>query len=261
MSIDSKLAGIKIYYSTHITFILETVISTMQFWGYNTTFMEDGSIKAKIDRFRAPFFHPQESKQENLNGNKLEKINFQINQKPATIKDLIVKMGLIYFFSLFEAFNKDYFQELFIFKPDLMNGEKKKVDLEYLLQYKNIENLRKSLSQDLSQDLIERFAYLNIDKLAKLIRKRFKINLKDDLECWSSLRESYYRRNCIVHNDGKMSEIYLKKLSLGNGMLDEELDCDIEYLWKCHRDIQSYMDFIDDSMRKKFNLKSRIESL
>ena len=261
MSIESKLAGINVYYTTHITFILETVVSTMQFWGYNTTFMEDGSIKAIHDRFRAPFFHPQESKQENFNGNKLEKVNFQINQKPATIKDLILKMGLIYFFSLFEAFNKDYFQELFIFKPDLMNGEKKKVDLEYLLQYKNIEDLRKSLSQDLSQDLIERFGYLNIDKLAKLIRKRFKINLKDDLECWSSLRESYYRRNCIVHNDGKMSEIYLKKMLLGNDMLDEELSCDIEYLYKCHYDIQSYMDFIDDSMRNKFKLKSRIESL
>ena len=55
MNIESKLAGIKVYYSTHITFILETVISTMQFWGYNTNFMEDGSIKAELDRFR-PFF-------------------------------------------------------------------------------------------------------------------------------------------------------------------------------------------------------------
>ena len=31
MSIESKLAGITTYYSTHITFILETIISTMQF--------------------------------------------------------------------------------------------------------------------------------------------------------------------------------------------------------------------------------------
>ncbi|KKL47471.1 hypothetical protein LCGC14_2335200 [marine sediment metagenome] len=42
--------------STHITFILETVISTMQFWGYNTTFIGDGSIKARKDRFKANFF-------------------------------------------------------------------------------------------------------------------------------------------------------------------------------------------------------------
>ena len=107
MSIESKLAGIQVYYSTHITFILETVISTMQFWGYNTTFTGDDSIKAIKDRFRGSFFHPQESSQETLTGNKLEKINYQINQKPETIRDHILKMGLIYFFSLFEAFNKE----------------------------------------------------------------------------------------------------------------------------------------------------------
>jgi len=257
MSIEPKLAGIKVYYSTHITFILETVISTMQFWGYNTTFIGDESIKAIKDKNRPDFFQFQESKQEILTANKLEKINSQINQKPETIKDHIQKMGLIYFFSLFEAFNKDYFRELFVFKPDLMKSTKKKVDLEYLLQFKNIEDLHKSLSQN----LIERFGYLNIDKLAGLILKKFNIDLINNLECRSTLRESYYRRNIIVHNDGKISELYSKKFSLGNDRLNEELNCDIEYLWKCHSDIQSYMDFVDDSMRKKFNLKRCIESL
>ncbi len=257
MSIESKLAGINTYYSTHITFILETVISSMQFWGYNTTFLGDGSIKAIKDRSRPYLFHPQESKQGKLVGNKLEKLKIQINQKPETIKDHILKMGLIYFFSLFEAFNKDYFQELYIYKPDLMKSKEKKVDLEYLLHFRNIKDLHKSLSQN----LIERFGYLDIDKLAGLILKKFNIDLKNNLKCWSNLRESYYRRNIIVHNDGKMSELYLKKMSLGNDQLNEELNCDIEYLWKCHYVIQSYMDFINDSIRKKFNLKSHFKSL
>ena len=256
MSIESKLAGINIYYSTHLTFILETVISTMQFWGYNTTFMGDGSIKAIKDRFRRSFFRSQESKQEPFTGNKLEKINSQINQKPETIKDHILKMGLIYFFSLFEAFNKDYLQELYIFKPDLMKSKKRKVDLEFLLQFKNIEDLHKSQAQN----QIERFSYLDIDKLARLILNKFNIDLKNNLVCWPNLRESYYRRNIIVHNDGKISDIYLQKLSLGREQLNEELNCDIEYIWKSHYDIQSYMDFIDDSIRKKFNLKSRLDS-
>ncbi len=257
MSIESKLAGIKIYYSTHITFILETVISTMQFWGYNTTFMGDGSIKAIKDRFKHFNFHSQEPKQEIFPKNKLEKIDYQINQKPETIRAHILKMGLIYFFSLFEAFNKDYFQEIYLFKPDLMKSKKKKVDLEYLLQFKNFKDLHRSLSQN----LIERFGHLDIDKLARLFLKKFNIDLKNNLECWSNLRESYYRRNIIVHNDGKISETYLKKLSLGEDQLNVEINCDIEYFWKAHYDIHSYMDFIDDSIRKKFNLKSLIESL
>ena len=257
MSIESKLASVKIYYSTHITFILETVISTMQFWGYNTTFIEDGSIKAIKDRSRRFLFNSQDSEQESLPGNKLEKINFQINQKPETIKNHILKMGLIYCFSLFEAFNKDYFQEVFIFKPDMMKSKKIKMDLDYLLQFKTIEELHESLSKN----LIEKIGYKDIDKLTELIRKKFNINLKNDLECWSSLRECYFRRNCVVHNDGKMSEIYLRKLSLGMDRLNEELKVEIGYFWKCTNEIRSYMDFIDESIRTKFNLKTLIESL
>lgn len=257
MSIESKLAGINVYYSTNLTFILETVISTMQFWGYNTTFMGDGSIKAIKNRFRPFFSHPQESKQEPLTTNKLEKIDFQINQKPEIIKDHILKMGLIYLFSLFEAFNKDFFQTLFKFKPELMKTKDKHLNYEALLNFSDIDELHECIIQE----EINSLGYLDIDQIVDTLIDKFKINLKEDFEYWKPLRENYYRRNIIVHNDGKISEIYLKKMSLEKGQLNEELNCDIDYLWKCHDDIKSYMDFIDDSIRKKFNLKSLIESL
>jgi len=138
-----------------------------------------------------------------------------------------------------------------------MRSKERKVDLAYLLQFKNIEDLQRVLSQN----LIEKFGYLDIDRLSGFIIKKFNIDLENNLKCWASLRESYFRRNCIVHNDGKISEIYLKKLSLGIVKLNEELNCDIEYIRKCHNDIHSYMDFIDESMRKKFNLKTIIDSL
>ena len=49
MSFLSKLADITHYYSTQLTFVLETVASTMHFWGYRITFMGDGVIKAIKD--------------------------------------------------------------------------------------------------------------------------------------------------------------------------------------------------------------------
>ncbi|MFX1370554.1 MAG: hypothetical protein ACFFCE_01740 [Promethearchaeota archaeon] len=257
MSIEYKLAGINHYYSANISFIVETVASTMQFWGYITTFMEDGSIKAIKDKSRPFYFYPHESKQKPLITNKLEKAEYQINRKPETIKNHILKMGLIYLFSLFEAFNKDYFQELFTYKPDLMKSKKRKIDYENILQFGTIEDLHKSLAEN----IVDKFGYRDIDKFAKFILKNFKIDLDNNLECWLNLRESYYRRNCIVHNDGKISELYLKKLSLGNNELNQELDCDIEYLWNLHHDIHSYIDFIDESIRQKFNLKSFIDSV
>ena len=131
------------------------------------------------------------------------------------------------------------------------------LDNEYILQFKDIKDLHRSLSQNLT----EKYGYYNIDELAGLILEKFNIDLRNNLECWANLRENYYRRNIIVHNDGKISELYLKKMSLGNDQLNQELNCDIEYLWKSHYDIQSYMDFIDDSIREKFKLKSRIDSI
>ena len=183
MNIESKLAGITVYYSTNVTFILETVISTMLLWGYNTTFMKDGSIKAIKDRSRTFLFDNHDSTQNTLIRDKLEKIDLQINQKPETIKNFILKMGLIYFFSLFEAFNKDFFRELYILKPALMKSKNKVKDLDALLEFKNIEDLHKSLAQN----QIEKFGYYDFDKLAKLILRKFKIDLENNLECWSNL--------------------------------------------------------------------------
>lgn len=257
MSIDSKLADINVYYSTHLSFVLETVVSTMYFWGYNTTFMGSGSIKAIKDITRPSIYRNSDIKPEMLPTNMSEKLGIQINQKPETIKNYILKMGLITFFSLFEAFNKDYFQELYCYKPDLMKSKKKEVTLEYLLQFTNIEDLHRSLS--LKE--IEGFGYLNIDEIATLLFKKFKIDLKKNLKCWSNLRESYYRRNLIVHTDGKVSKTYSEKCSLGKDQLDQVLHCDIEYVWKCHDNLRSYIDFIDDSIRQKFHLKSRFNSI
>ena len=92
-------------------------------------------------------------------------------------------MGLIYFFSLFEAFNKDFFRELYILKPALMKSKNKVKDLDALLEFKNIEDLHKSLAQN----QIEKFGYYDFDKLAKLILRKFKIDLENNLECWSNL--------------------------------------------------------------------------
>ncbi len=227
----------------------------MQFWGYNTTFMEDGTKKAIQDKNRFDLFssvpHDISTK------NKLEKINIQINQKPETIIEHIFKMGLISYFSLFEGFNKDYFQKLYVYKPEIMKTKNRSVDLEFLFTFKDY----KELSEAVSQEEIEEFGYKNIDEIAELINEKLNINLKKNLKCWFDLRESYYRRNSIVHNDGKKSNIYLQKLSLEKEELNEPLINDIDYMWKCHDNLSTYIDYIDDSIRKKFKLKTIIDSL
>ena len=249
MNIVSKLGDIKHYYSTHLTFILETVASTMHFWGYRITFMGDGVIKAIKDTTILSAYNNTDIKLEELPADLSEKLNIQINHKPVTIKNYILKMGLITYFSLFEAFNKDYFQELYNNMPHLMKSKKNTLNAEDLLEFKTMEDLHKHLA--LKE--VEKFGYLNIDEIADLLDKKFKIDLRKDLKCWLVLRESYYRRNIIVHTDGKVSKTYLEKCPSDNLKLGQELPCDIEHVWKRQYDLQSYMDFIHKSIEKKFH--------
>ena len=249
MSILSKLADIKYYYSTHLTFILETVASTMHFWGYRITFLEDGVIKAIKDPTVRSVYGNTDIKLEDLPADLSEKLNIQINHKPDTIKNYILKMGLITYFSLFEAFNKDYFQELYNNMPHLMKSKKNALNAEDLLEFKTMEDLHKHLA--LKE--VEKFGYLNIDEIADLLDNKFKIDLRKDLKSWLVLRESYYRRNIIVHTDGKVSITYLEKCPSEKLKLGQELLCDIEHIWKRHSDLQSYMDFIHKSIEKKFH--------
>jgi len=109
------------------------------------------------------------------------------------------------------------------------------------------------LHKHLALKEVEKFGYLNIDEIADLIDKKFKIDLRKDFKFWLVLRESYYRRNIIVHTDGKVSKTYLEKCPSENLKLGQELPCDIEHVWKRHYDLQSYMDFIHNSIEKKFH--------
>jgi len=104
------------------------------------------------------------------------------------------------------------------------------------------------------QKEINKFSYLDIEQIAQMLMDKFNINLKEEFEYWKQLRESYYRRNIIVHNDGKISSTYLRKLELPNEELNKELICDNDYLGECCRNIQTYIDFISSSIKKKFKL-------
>ncbi len=93
----------------------------------------------------------------------------------------------------------------------------------------------------------------------QLLKDKFNINLKEEFEYWEQLRENYYRRNIIVHNDGKISSVYLKKLELSDKEINNELKCDDNYLGECCRNIQNYIDFIYSSIKKKFSLTDIFE--
>ncbi len=238
MNLKSEIDKINSYYSYHTTLILEIIAANDYFW------------KTQFDQIN--LFHNKNEYINSLNKkkDKFDKLGFDPFEKIDLIKEHMLKMGLIYLFSLFEAFNKDFFQILFFNKPYLMKSKNKKLDYETLLSFSEINELHEFLSHK----EVDKYGYNDINDLSKLLLEDFNINLEDDFEYWKGLRENYYRRNIIVHNDGKISRIYLNKLDLPDEQLNIELKSDNMYLGECCRNIQNYMTFISDSIRRKFKI-------
>jgi len=190
----------------------------------------------------------------NKRKDKFDKLGLDPFEKIDLINEHMLKMSMIYLFSLFEAFNKDFFQILFLNKPYLMKSKNQKLDYETLLAFSDINELHEYLSHK----EVVKYGYYDIDELSKFLIETFNLNLEEDFEYWKELRENYYRRNIIVHNDGKISKIYLKKLALPEEKLNKELNIDKFYLGTCCRNIKNYMSFISESIRRKFNIESFI---
>lgn len=168
---------------------------------------------------------------------------------PERIKNLL-KMTIVYFFSLFEAFLKDFLVELFVIKPEIMKSKAKTLDNEKITEFNSIKELHYYLASQIVNDL----GYKNIDEINQFLEKKFKINLGTDFPLWDSFRENYYRRNIIVHNSGRISEIYIEKMNLDQSKIGKELPIEFDYIKNCYHSIHKLISFIKDEIIQKIRL-------
>lgn len=243
MDLNSEIDKLLYYYSYHTTLVLEMNVASNYFW------------KTQLEQLRRIQSDKDYVPVEERNPDKYDKLGFSLFEKFELIKEHSPKMSLIYLFSLFEAFNKDFFQTLFKYKPELMKSKKKQINYDTILKFSDINELHEYITQK----EVNQYGYFDIDAIAQILMDKFKINLKEELKYWEQLRENYYRRNLIVHNDGKISSVYLKKFELSDKDLNKELKCDDTYLEECCRNIQNYIDFIYSSIKKKFYLTDIFE--
>ena len=237
MNLNSEIDKLLYYYSYHTTLVLEMNTASNYFW--NTQLAQLKEIQSEKN-----YIHIKDR-----DTDKYDKLGHSFFEKHDLIEEHTLKMSLIYYFSLFEAFNKDFFQILFKYKPELMKSKKKHLNYETILKFSDINELHEFITQK----EVNKYGYFDIDIIAKILMDKLKINLKEELECWEKLRENYYRRNIIVHNDGKTSSVYLKILELSDKEINRELKCDDIYLGECCINIQTYIHFISNSIKKIFD--------
>ena len=168
-----------------------------------------------------------------------------LKNSPIRIKNLL-KMAHAYLMAEFEAFNHDYFTKLLIYKPHLMIEPVKELKKKFTLSFEQIIEYHNNKA--LFTEMVGRFISKipsNIDLfITQFLEPCFNITFTTRFQGWESLRESYYRRNAIVHNHGKYSDNYIKNLNLDSDLLDVEIEIDIEYLENCHEVLIKYINFI-----------------
>lgn len=139
-----------------------------------------------------------------------------------------------------------------------MIKKNKSINYKEIMEFNSINEIYEFLA--LKE--IEEFGYQNIDEFANYLVKKFKIEIEEYFGLWNQLRENYYRRNIIVHNSDKISELYVKKMKLDNSMIGQEAKLlDYEYVKKCFKNIYNCIYFIEGKFIKKFNPKQEIPKI
>ncbi|MEJ2248618.1 MAG: hypothetical protein P8Y97_03030 [Candidatus Lokiarchaeota archaeon] len=160
------------------------------------------------------------------------------------------EMGIVYMFSIFEAFLKSYFFTLYREKPYLMKS-KKKVKYEVILKHDTM----KSLIDNLAHNQTDQFGYMSLDDLNNFFKKRFKIDLKKNSSIWNGLHENYMRRNLIVHNYGKFSEEYFLSLGvLPKFLKGAKMPITSDYLDRCNTRLVNLIERINSSILENLNI-------
>ncbi len=173
---------------------------------------------------------------------------------------IFLQMVHIYLFSAFESFNKNLFLELFKGKPELLKSYEKSLKYKEIIEKSSYDEI----IHDIASKEVENFGRMNIDKFASKLKKLVNIDLSSRFKKWEGVRENYYRRNIIVHNNGFINEDYKKKIvTINNDSIGKELVNDSKYFEAIHNNLREYVFFIIRSINKKLklNIPDNIASL
>lgn len=119
---------------------------------------------------------------------------------------LIPKNTVVAMVSLYDAFLADLIECAYLTKPELLNACGKEFSFSEILQFENLEKLKKHVIEKDVESII-RESHI---KQFELLSKKFNVELTRDLPSFNDFVEITERRNLFVHTNGKVSSQYLK---------------------------------------------------
>lgn len=139
------------------------------------------------------------------------------NSEISTLASKIIPESLfVSLISQYDAFLNRLLESLFDIRPEYLNSSERNLSYSQLVEFKNIDKAReyiieKEIETILRKSHTDHFEY---------IENKIKIPLRKNLPVWKTFIEITERRNILVHNDGRVSNQYLKNC--------REIKCDLK---------------------------------
>lgn len=138
-------------------------------------------------------------------------------------KDMFLKMGHVYLISIYEGFTEEFFSTLQENRSDISN-----------------------------------LSHHNIDNVNEFIANNFNFSLKEDFPNWCDLKENYYRRHTVVHQNACIDEKFIqnmkgcKDISLEN--IGQKFKYSYPYIEECLLNISNYIVFLFENIIEEYHL-------
>lgn len=153
-------------------------------------------------------------------------------------------MALTQLITLSEDFLSGFIQTVLVSNPNMLKSEKM-VTYEAILSFSSMKKMENYLADEISKEILEE----NIDKMAEKINRRFSIDISKFIG-FEMIREAFYRRNVIVHNNCVADEKYCQKVK--KSKIGQQIETDFKYMERAFDEIGKFIDYMDDNFSKKF---------
>lgn len=162
---------------------------------------------------------------------------------------IFYNMALTHLITISETFLNDFFVDVLVSNPNMLKSEKL-VKYEVILSFPSKKVLVKHLANEMTKQILEE----NIDEVANKINQRFSIDLSK-YPNFDAIREAFYRRNVIVHNNCIADRKYCQKVT--DSKIGEKIETDFKYMERTFKEIGKFVDYIDEKFSKKLKYERK----
>lgn len=120
--------------------------------------------------------------------------------------DLLPKNFLVSFVSQYDSFLGDLIKEFLIARPELFNNSDKELKFKDLLTFNTMDDAKEYIIEKEIESLLRK----SHNEQFEWMENKFSLPLTKGLDNWKKFIEITERRNLFVHNNGTVSNQYLK---------------------------------------------------